>query len=357
VAGTGGPEEVVIHPAPVSVVVPTYNRAHCLPDTINSVLGQTVQPIEVLVVDDGSRDDTREVVERFPAPVRYVWRENGGSAAARNTGIRESRGEYVAFLDADDVWESTKLEVQLALHAAHPHIGWSITGHLTTDGAGEPLPGAQGFTRDFPAFTETGLAPETFFGRTMVRSELPAAGARHVVYTGDAYPLMFDGNFAFPSCVMMRRSLAAVAGMFDEALRCAVDTEYFHRLAAAAPLGVILTPLFRWRRGETETIVSSGNMVRLVETALLSLDRAVTLRGEPDHAVLSRYRVGKRRLLLRLAYMHLTELNRPAARAVLQRAWREGAPVSSRSLAIYSASLMPAALLRALQRVKRWPSR
>jgi glycosyltransferase involved in cell wall biosynthesis len=340
--------------ASVSVVVPTYNRGHCIAETIDSVLRQTTPPLEVLVVDDGSHDDTRAVVVKYPPPVRYIWRENGGSAAARNTGMREARGDYIAFLDADDVWERGKLEVQLALHENHPSIGWSITGHRTTDGAGVPLPGHQGFIRDFPAFVETGLDPEAFFARTMERSQLVSAGATHIVYTGDAYPLLFDGNFAFPSCVVLRRSLTAHAGLFDEALRCAVDTEYFHRLAAAAPLGIVLTPLFKWRRrGHQETIVSSGNMVRLVETALLSLNRALTLRGEPPPAIQRRYAAGRRRLLLRLAYMHLTEFNGHEARSAVRRAWAEGTPLTARSLGIYALSLVPAVMLRAIRQGKR----
>jgi glycosyltransferase involved in cell wall biosynthesis len=341
--------------ASVSVVVPTYNRGYCIAETIDSILGQTVTPLEVLVVDDGSRDDTRAVVSRLPPPVRYIWRENGGSAAARNTGIREARGEYIAFLDADDIWETQKLEVQLLLHQHHPSIGWSITGHRTTDGAGVPLPGQQGFLRDFPAFEDTGLDPEAFFRRTMERSELVSAGATHIVYIGDAYPLLFDGNFAFPSCVMLRRSLTQRAGFFDEALRCAVDTEYFHRLAAAARLGIVLTPLFKWRRrDQQETIVSSGNMVRLVETALLSIDRARTLRGEPTPEIQRSYVTSRQRLLVRLAYMHLSEFSGREARAAVRQTWAEGAPLSARSLGIYTLSLLPGPVLRAARQAKRW---
>jgi len=337
----------------VSVVVPSYNRAHCLAPTVESILAQTTPPLEVIVVDDGSQDDTRAVCERFPAPVRYVWRANGGPSAARNMGMRAAQGEYIAFLDADDLWEPDKLEVQLALHAAHPEIGWSITNHRTTDRENQLVPGAQGFARDLPAFTETGMDPEALFAQALSRSEIEAAGRRHVVYTGDAYELMFDGNLAFPSCVMLRRGLMDRAGVFDETLRCAVDTEYFHRLAAAAPLGVIMTPLFRWRRGESNTIVSSRNMIPLVQTALLSIERATTLRGTLTPRAETRYLEGKRRLLLRLAYMQLTELDGAAARASLRRAWAQGAPVSVRAAGIYGASLLPRWALGGLRRLKQ----
>jgi len=89
----------------VSAIIPAYNYARYLPEAIASVLAQTHANLEVLVVDDGSTDETREVVARFTDPrVRYVWQQNAGLSAARNTGVREARFAYVAFLDADDFW-------------------------------------------------------------------------------------------------------------------------------------------------------------------------------------------------------------------------------------------------------------
>jgi glycosyltransferase involved in cell wall biosynthesis len=336
----------------VSVIVPTYNRADRLKDTVASILAQTVRPAEVLIVDDGSTDDTARVCRDVPSPVRYLYRENGGSAAARNTGMRAARGEYIAFLDADDVWEPTKLEVQLALHAAHPEIGWSATNHLTTDRANQPLPGVQGFARDLPAFEAAGLEPEELFALAMTRSVLVAAGGRHAAYTGDAFELSFYGNFVYPSCAMLHRSVMDRAGLFDETLRCAVDTEYFHRVSAYAPIGIVMTPLFRWRRGPGETIVSSANMEQLVRNAILSIDRAAQLRRLSSRAQ-TLYVESRRRLLLRLAYIELSNLNRAAARHTIRRAWAEGASVTPKALGIYGASLLPGAALRGLAQLKR----
>lgn len=99
----------------VSVVVPTYNRCEQLPRAIDSILKQTAQDLEVIVVDDGSSDDTPAVAKRFTDPrVRYLRRENGGVCAARNTGIAAARGDWLAFLDDDDEWLPEKLSLQLA---------------------------------------------------------------------------------------------------------------------------------------------------------------------------------------------------------------------------------------------------
>src|SRR5690349_21494110 len=98
----------------VSVIIPTYNYAHYLPCAIDSVLAQTQPAAEVIVVDDGSTDATREVCARYTDPrVRYVHQSNAGLSAARNTGLREARSPLVAFLDADDRWEPAFLGTTL----------------------------------------------------------------------------------------------------------------------------------------------------------------------------------------------------------------------------------------------------
>lgn len=104
----------------ISVVLPTYNRARCLSRAINSVLNQTYSDFELIVVDDGSTDNTRELVEGYSDPrIRYLYQENAGANAARNRGIEEARGEYIAFHDSDDEWREDKLDVQLRALKEH----------------------------------------------------------------------------------------------------------------------------------------------------------------------------------------------------------------------------------------------
>ena len=336
----------------VSVVIPTFNRGLVLTDSVTAALRQTVPPLEVIVVDDGSTDDTSAVCARFPAPVRTIRKANGGVSSARNAGIGAARGEFIALLDADDVWPPQKLEVQLTVHAALPEAGWSITDHRTTDLAGTPLPGPQGLVRDFPAFRDTGLDPEAFFARTMRRTEVTAAGTRHTVYTGDAYPLLFDGNVVLPSTALIRRDVARRAGPWDESFRVANDTEWFHRVAAAAPAAVVLTPLLSWRRGQQNTLMQGRNVTPLVRNAITSLDRALRLRGEPGEAVRRVHAASRRRLLDRLAYGHLSVMEGAAARAALREARVWGAATTPRSAAIWAASWLPGGLLRTMHAAK-----
>ncbi len=107
----------------VSVVIPAYNAERTIHDTIESVLAQTYREIEVIVVDDGSTDDTAREVAAFADRTRYVHQTNAGAAAARNSGIAIARGDYLALLDADDLWLPEKLERQLAFLAVHPEVG------------------------------------------------------------------------------------------------------------------------------------------------------------------------------------------------------------------------------------------
>lgn len=108
----------------VSVVIPTYNRAHCICDTVDSVLAQTFADLEVIVVDDGSTDNTREVLEeRYGDRIVYIYQDNQERSAARNTGIRHSKGECVAFLDSDDIWLPDKLQAQMEVANRYPEVG------------------------------------------------------------------------------------------------------------------------------------------------------------------------------------------------------------------------------------------
>src|SRR5258708_549681 len=111
-----------MNPALVSVVIPTWNRAALLGDALDSVFAQDYAPVQVIVVDDGSTDDTRSLVARYPC-VEYYQQQHAGSAAARNRGVAHARGDYVAFLDSDDVWLPGKLRTELDLFHHFPAAG------------------------------------------------------------------------------------------------------------------------------------------------------------------------------------------------------------------------------------------
>ena len=124
----------------VSVIIPAYNAAAYVTRAIESALAQTYPPLEILVIDDGSSDRTAEIVERLPAPVRLIRKANGGPATARNLGALQARGNWLALLDADDLWFPDKLRTQLAygtdpdvaiIHCLPDHRNVAVPPQLT----------------------------------------------------------------------------------------------------------------------------------------------------------------------------------------------------------------------------------
>ncbi|AQT69624.1 putative glycosyltransferase EpsJ [Anaerohalosphaera lusitana] len=112
----------------ISIVIAAYNAAEHLPRAVKSVLAQTIQPNEIIVVDDGSTDNTKQVLEQFGDRIKYIYQNNAGPGAARNTGIQTATSEWISFLDADDEYLPNKLETQLEILARHPDLHW-ITGN------------------------------------------------------------------------------------------------------------------------------------------------------------------------------------------------------------------------------------
>jgi len=123
----------------VSVVIPAYNAAWCVAKAIESVLVQEGADFEIIVVDDGSTDDTAAVLARYGDAIRVVRQRNQGLSAARNAGIRAAQGEFVAFLDADDWWLAGKLGQQLALMHTRPELGFCSTAARVEDPDGRLL--------------------------------------------------------------------------------------------------------------------------------------------------------------------------------------------------------------------------
>ena len=151
-------------PPKVSVIIPTYNCAHFLPDAIQSVLDQSFQDFELIVVDDGSTDNTEEVVRSFSdTRLTYIRQVHQERSAARNTGIQASGGEYVTFLDSDDRYLPGKLSLQVPVLDAHPDKGMVISGWVEVDKAGRIL-----YERR-PWLTASDLSAEAWLFRQLTR--------------------------------------------------------------------------------------------------------------------------------------------------------------------------------------------
>jgi glycosyltransferase involved in cell wall biosynthesis len=195
----------------VSVVIPAYNAAPYIADTVRSVLCQTYQDVEIIVVDDGSTDGTLARLEEFGDRIRVHQQANGGVARARNTGVGLSTGSWIAFLDADDLWLPNKIERQMTITDA-------------------PLT----FT-DRYNFGARGDLPELQSLVTPMRG-------------GDLFvPLLLEGNFITSTSVMIRRALFEQLGGFYTGLNGTEDWDLWLRVAERNPIGFCSEPLVRYR--------------------------------------------------------------------------------------------------------------
>jgi glycosyltransferase involved in cell wall biosynthesis len=245
----GGPGNCSECPATVttiSVIIPAYNYGRFLRDAVDSALAQTCPAFEVIVVDDGSTDDTPQILAGYGDRIVVIRQENLGTSAARNAGIAAARGEYVSFLDADDIWRPRKLECDAARFALDPTLGMVHCGAETFDNAGRTL-----------SVSLTGL--EGWIAPALLRLD------REVIAT--------------PGSVTVRKAAAMEVGRYDSRLEVAEDWDFCYRIACRYRAGFVPEVLVRYRlhgRGKHLDIRKmEQGMFLALEKAFESPDRAV----------------------------------------------------------------------------------
>jgi glycosyltransferase involved in cell wall biosynthesis len=215
----------------VSVIIPTYNRGALLVEAVESALAQRRPPDEILVVDDGSRDDTAARMAAYGERVRYVRQANAGPSAARNHGFRLARGEYLALLDSDDLWTPDRLERQLEVLQRHPDTD-VVFGREVLFGAGQP-------DRDWNLHD-----PEV--RRVLAQTAGPLV---------PILPVLIRENVVPTSTALFRRALLDRTGGIDESLRQAEDWDLWLRFAlAGARFAHVPSPLCRRRMHDSNLI-------------------------------------------------------------------------------------------------------
>jgi glycosyltransferase involved in cell wall biosynthesis len=247
----------------VSVIVPTYNRAQFLSTALDSVWNQTYRPIELIVVDDGSSDDTPSVVSRWADrhagsrfKVRFRRQENSGAPTARNLGLIESRGEYIQFLDSDDALHPQKIGVQVSALEKRPvsDLAWST--HDTFD-----------VEEESPVFRN--LDPETLLVESSYVSETPIFGATGNVWTG-----------------LYRRELCRRAGPWNESLQRWQDLEYNARCMVQHPptryLDAELVSMGNHEAGRIQDLHRTPSGIRAGLRSLRAIEQTVDFVSTPE---------------------------------------------------------------------------
>jgi glycosyltransferase involved in cell wall biosynthesis len=229
----------------VSVIIPAFNSARYVTAAVDSVLGQTYQDLELLVVDDGSTDDTGAALCRYGASIRVIRQENSGVAVARNRGIAESRGRYIAFLDADDTWSANKLVRQIEEVKRHPGCRFC-----------------------YSAFT-------------VVDADLRPLAVRRRIWDGPALEgLLLRGNIVGSICtVLCERSLFEGKNGFDPQLSQCADWDMWVRLATQTEFVYVDEPLVTYRQHGTNM---SRNAPLMEHDSMLVLEKAFALPDLPE---------------------------------------------------------------------------
>ena len=232
----------------VSVIIPTHNRAHFIADTIQSVLDQTFSDFEIIVVDNESTDNTKQVVDGFKdSRIKYIYQENRGVANARNNGIKASSGEYIAFLDSDDMWLPENLELKVKMLDSYPDAALVSSDYYIFD-------------------SDTGANLGRFWDNRPFRHLLK-------LDKGVRQPLAF-ATLLTPSVVMARRRIFIdEVGYFDESLQFSEDWDIWLRILPRFPIRVIDMPVARYRHHDAQ--YSDENPVRRYLCGIAMLNKAV----------------------------------------------------------------------------------
>lgn len=220
----------------IDVIIPAYNASDFILEAIRSIENQTVRPQRILIIDDGSTDTTKEIILNHHSVclLEYIHQENAGPNAARNTGLSRSNAEFIAFLDADDRWEPTKLEKQVALFARDTDstLGLVYTNYKIIDGTG----------RDRPDIPTVPLDPEI---------------------AGYAFKRLLPGNkiLGSASSVLIKKTIFHTIGFFDETLRIGEDWDMWLRITEKFQISYVNEALVAIRRHDQN---QTNNILTLV---------------------------------------------------------------------------------------------
>lgn len=248
----------------VSVIIPNHNYARYLATTIESVLTQRVGSIDLIIVDNGSTDDSRDVISRYRGELTAIYQENLGQASARNTGLMNAKGDLISFLDADDYWEPNKLAMQFEkLSDDYQFIYTGLRRFDSDSGAtlGSIKPRFEGDCRlSYLEFPSTAIVP------------------------------------AGESSALMTRSLVTKVGVFNERLNSATGRDFFRRCSNFTKFGYVDSELVNYRIHSKNMSDNRQQMMRDTELAY------ELLFSDPDWKFASKYR---RSCLAKLQWSHL----------------------------------------------------
>ncbi|MFN7733249.1 MAG: glycosyltransferase family 2 protein [Pirellula sp.] len=320
----------------VSVVVPAYNRGSFLPDCIRSIRACGYPNVEIVVVDDGSTDDTRAVIESLQPGINYVYQANKGLPGARNTGIRASSGGYIAYLDSDDQWFPGQLSSLVDVLDKHRDVGMVFADASVGNDADGFVPWYQ-----FAGRSEfLNLPSETRDPEIRVFDRLPF------------YALMLKRNLIFTGAVLIRRQLVLDYGMFDEKLRTGEDWEVWLRLIHQTKFASVRNNLALYlKHGNAMTANEEFMKSAWCDAILLHREKAKSIQL-PD-ALKSGVDSAVRTQLFEYAYAAYDRGDIPEARRRFKNLLKH-CPSDVNGRLLLALCTLPAGAIGTMRRLKQW---
>jgi len=337
----------------VSVVIPTYCRSALLCEAIESVLGQNIDRLELLVIDDGSTDDTRERVRRFGDKVRYIFQENQGLGTARNLGFSLAKGKYVALLDDDDWWMPRKLEIQIALLENLPDTCGVFTNFSVFRSPEEII--SDGIRTWF----DPNINLSTYLGSPLKLRDILDHRFGYEpdtdVYVSPIYDQSLEQYFVLPSTSLIRRSSIPADLEFPKHDPICGDWEFFARLSRDSSLCFLDADTTFNRSHNDSHRLTRTKMISQIELRIDFLERVYLADNEYYSA--NRTKVDKTHLarLTELCKLQILASDLAAARETAAKARLLDVAKTPKQLLVLSAAAFPGAdrAARQLRKLKR----
>lgn len=259
----------------VSVIIPIYNRAHYIEECLESVLRQTYKNFEIIIIDDGSTDNLKEVLDSYFKKIKYIYKENGGVASARNVGIRHSSGDYIAWLDSDDRWLNFKLEIQVEILDKLKSVGFIHSDfNVMADEKGTITTSC--LRTFFETYEQYNLNFNDMFSNKSTFKN-PNFNKDIMFYWGNISGKSILGPMFLASSILVRKRCLDEIGLFNEKYKVVEDYDLWVRIAKKFDTAFLDMPTIEYRRFHPDQL-SNPNMK--TETSLSFLDVAIKLGYE-----------------------------------------------------------------------------